>query len=603
MPWESRKKTPRDVLRVVFRHVRLLMLAAALFAILALMGATYLPEKYTGVAKFERRVDPAAEELRAGRSESFASRKLTLKHDLAGRAAVERAAVKLHLLEGLPRTPEFELTAEGVRAKEALLRQLQDALEVKWEVTSDQVDLIAVSFTHSDPELAREFPNVIVQNYTKWVSEQSVKILEESKEYLGKQVEDAQRRYDQANEERIDFEKKWAGMMPERPGALDQKIQQLESDIAVLRRQDAVATAELARLEKLQEQIEAARRETAQRAEKPNEPSGEASDAATDGTTAAPSAQTPGDMTETEPDPSEASQVVWGSNPRYHEVEKELREARELLETMQIVHKMTDEHPDVQKQRRRIAQLEQRLAQTPERIRTEMVYERGRGRPLGDLDLSVAIAAAQSQQDMARKELERLNARLTRCEELSLDFAKVRKEYEQKVQRAKVLGQDLERVRTRYTNLEMTLAAEMAGRRTQQESVLAAQPQVRPSSPSLTMILGFALVGGLAFGGGLVFLVNSLDRSITTSDDAAKEFDLPVQGVIGEIITPRQRAGRWLRRWVAWPIVAGAVLLTVAVCAFNVVLWLHYPYKHARWRQDPIGFVETAVTDAVGPQR
>ena len=603
MPWESRKKTPRDVLRVVFRHVRLLMLAAALFAVLALLGATYLPEKYTGVAKFERRVDPAAEELRAGRSESFASRKLTLKHDLAGRAAVERAAVKLHLLEGLPRTPEFELTAEGVRAKEALLRRLQDALEVKWEVTSDQVDLIAVSFTHSDPELARDFPNVIVQNYTKWVSEQSVRILEESKEYLAKQVEAAEGRYDQANGERIDFEKKWAGMMPERPGALDQKIQQLESDVAVRRQQDAVATAELARLRKLQEQIEAARRETAERTEEPGEPSGEASDAATGEPADGTPAEAPSDMAETEPDPTEASQVVWGFNPRYSEVERELREAREILETMQIVHKMTDEHPEVQKQRRRIAQLEQRLAQTPERIRTEMVYERGRERALGNIDLSVAIAAAQSRQDVARTELERLNARLTRCEELSLDFAKVRKEYEQKVQRARVLGQDMERVRTRYTNLETALTAEMAGRRTQQESVLAAQPQVRPSSPSLTMILGFALVGGLAFGSGLVFLVNSLDRSVTTSDEAAKEFDLPVQGVIGEIITPRQRAGRWLRKWVAWPIVAGAVLLTVAVCAFNVVLWLHYPYKHARWRQDPIGFVETAVTNAVAPQR
>ena len=101
---------------------------------------------------------------------------------------------------------------------------------------------------------------------------------------------------------------------------------------------------------------------------------------------------------------------------------------------------------------------------------------------------------------------------------------------------------------------------------------------------------------------GLVFLVNSLDRSITTPEEAAREFDVPVQGVIGEITTPGQSAARWMRKWVGWPVIGSLILLTVAVCAFNVVLWLQYPNKHERWKDDPIAFLEETVTGRIaGP--
>ena len=60
-----------------------------------------------------------------------------------------------------------------------------------------------------------------------------------------------------------------------------------------------------------------------------------------------------------------------------------------------------------------------------------------------------------------------------------------------------------------------------------------------------------AIVGGLAFGAGLVFLANLLDRSVSTTEEAVHHFDLPVHGVIAEIVTARQQ---WVRRTKVWTI-------------------------------------------------
>lgn len=594
------KKTPRDVLRVIFRHVRLLLLAAAMFAILALLGATQLPEKYTGTAMFERRVDPAAEELRGGQSESFESRKLTLRHDLAGRHAIERAAADLDLLTGarFPRNPDGSLTPRAQRAKQELINGLQESLEVAWEVQSEQVDLVSVSFTHADPDLAREFPNTIVHNYITWVSDKIVERLRDSEQFLKGQVAQCQRRYEQANAERIEFVSKHAGMMPERPGGLEESIREIESRMDMLRRDKTLAEKKHARLVRLKEEIESVREQATTRpATRPAEES-------------APTTQPAGPTTRPSPeDLGEPSQIVWGRNPRLDELETELQAARDALSTMLEVHRMTDKHPKVQAQKRRIEQLEQQLAETPEQIQVETVYDRRKPaqpprRMLPNIDLTVELADAQSEAENATRELERLAMQLENLRNLSQNFAPIRQEYEQLLAKAAEREAELKDWQKRYRGVQMALEAEEAKRRTHHESVLAAQQQYRPSSPSLIMLLGMAGVGGLGFGALLVLGVNYLDRSFRTPEEAERHLDIPVQGVIGEIVTPGGKVWRRVRAWVGWPIVSAIVLGTLGVCVLNIVLQLRYPDKHEDWARHPVQFVRSVVDgtqEASGP--
>ena len=148
-------------------------------------------------------------------------------------------------------------------------------------------------------------------------------------------------------------------------------------------------------------------------------------------------------------------------------------------------------------------------------------------------------------------------------------------------------------------DVKMSLEAEASKRRTHLESVQAARKENRPSSPKLLTILAVAIVGGLGFGGGLVFLINLMDRSIMTVEDAAKSFDVPVFGVIGEIVSPHQRVMRKLRKWLVAPVVSAAVLLTLGICALNVVLLLEFPEKHEDWRRNQVGFVKGSVQSVV----
>ena len=148
----------------------------------------------------------------------------------------------------------------------------------------------------------------------------------------------------------------------------------------------------------------------------------------------------------------------------------------------------------------------------------------------------------------------------------------------------------------RLTGVQMALEAEVAKRRTHLEAVQLAEKQFRPSSPKLLYVLGLALAGGLAFGGAVVFLSNTLDRSISATQDAAKHFNLPVCGVIDEIVTPGERLWGNVRRFIAEPAIALILVGVIGVAGLNIALWLHYPEEHKQWQEDPTAFVGSRAT-------
>lgn len=566
MAEENEKKSPRDILRIVFRRRRLFLLGASLFMIVALVAAHYMPVKYTGIAKFTRRVDPASEGLKTSQAESFETRKLMLQNDLAGYKAVEKVVEDLKLTRNLPRTPEGRLTLKSEQDKQEMVREMMKRIKVAWEVSSPNIDLIAVSCEHSDPDLARDVPNSLVHNYIAWVSDQIVQRLRDSEEFLKDQRARLQEQCNTANSEKIKFELENAGAMPASVGALDEQITRLTSEIDVLRRQRDLAETKLSRFMTMAAGV--------------------------------PPASSPATGAATEP-ASQPIQWVKGPNPEIDRLHNQLRDANEVLKAMTKVRGMREEHPEVKAQRRLIAQIEERLKETPAEIVKETVYGPIPGGPerVGRIDLSVEIAAAQSEKEITGNELQRLEARLTENQELQKNFGPVLLKYNELVKKLQDKEVELKGWDTRYTEIQMALAAESAKKRTQHESVLAAQEQVKPSSPSLLMVLGFALGGGLAFGAGLVFLSNVMDRSITTTEEAIKLLHAPVHGVIGEVITARQRTWRSFRKWIVTPIVSAAVGVTIAAAMLSVVLWLDRPDQFKEYRKAPVGFVVMQLWD------
>ena len=577
-------KTPRDILRIVYRRKRLFLLGTALFAIVAMLVARYIPVRYTGTAIFERRTDIAAGHVLEKEGESFETIKLTLQHELAGRHAVEQVAEELGLLRGLPRDSQGNLTIAGEMAKQDIVRKLMDNVKIKWKVRSRNLDLISVSATHSDPRLAQEIPNALVRNYINKVSEQIVQRLMNSREFLLEQVSKSESRLKEALQKKIAFETKHAGMLPESPGALYERIQRIDDNISVLEKQEKSSRMKVARLKSQLSAMGA----------------GATTQPIFTNSTSQPTTQeTISPQTTTLP-----VEYVQEPNPERKRLEDQLRQFEEQLSMAITINHMTDNHPTVKTLKSKIAELKERIKKMPEWVvarKTFRLTNTPLSRQLAVQMIMADISAAISELEAIEREKERLLKRRKSLEQLMVNFAPVRQEYDQILEKIDKDRRELEYWQKRLSEVQIALAAEAAKRRTHLNAVQLAQKQIRPSFPSLWMVLGFAVIGGLAFGGGLVFAANALDRTISTTDEAIEQFNVPVHGVISEIITHRQRIMNRIKKWVVGPIITLLILMCLAAAAMNIILWLRYPQYYASWKASPIGFIYHRVTETILP--
>jgi len=541
--------------------IRFLFFAAAVFAITALFVAPHcLTCKYTGTAIFDLWLDPASEDISGSRTTSVSAIQSTLVNDVCRREHIASAARELGLMDRdgeFPRGPDQRLTLKGRMAEQKLVTRLQDSIRVDLLTREEGLFYrIEVSFTHSDPDLAAEMPNTLVRNYIVRTAEQIVSHLSASLDFLRTQVGNADGRLQEATRERIDFEAQHVGMLPDSPVALHERTQQISTDIDALHRQHAVAKETFERLKALAEKAATA--------------------------------------------PGEPIQVVKGPNPELDRLGKELRRWADLLERQIVLNGMTEDDGVVQRLHKKIGELTKQIEQTPAEAVIQEVY---RSQRPGD-GLATALAAAQSEVEMAEKELQRLQERLNAVQVLVVNYAPVRQAYLELCTKVAELEVAKKSWQYRLTGVQMALEAEVAKRRTHLEAVQLAEKQFRPQSPKLLYVLGFALIGGLFFGGLLVFnhnianpsiartlvrLATCFDRSVVPTAPAYAPFGAQPDAAPAHVETFR----RWLRilRSVLKTVFALILVVLLAAAILNVTLWLHYPDQYKQWQEDPTAFV------------
>ena len=243
----------------------------------------------------------------------------------------------------------------------------------------------------------------------------------------------------------------------------------------------------------------------------------------------------------------------------------------------------------------KVAQLEKEIEETP----AEAVLQKEYGSEDARGILAMQLADAQADLDLATNELSRLDERLMSLQELHANFGPVRQEYVELVKEKEKVQAEVDRWQGQLTGVQMALAAEVAKKRTHLETTQFAKKQFRPSSPKLELVLAAALLGGLAAAGGVVFLLQSLDRTINTTEDALEAFGVPLCGVTGEIVPPRQRLRRRLVHWVGRPIIGLLVVLVLGLATLNIVLWLRYPEEYEDWKDGRAGYVTQKISEGV----
>jgi len=507
-----------EIFRMVIQHRRVFALGAAVFALVVLCGSHYLPLKYSASAMFERRSDGAVESGNPKKTESFQTAKLTLKHELAGQAAMEQAIEDVGLTREMERDAEGKLTARGLRQRELMAKGLMEDVLIRWTVSSDQVDLVEVVFTHSDRSVAEQMPNVLIRNYITRVGDQILHRLEESRDFLQKRSEDSDRQLCELKRKEIEFTTRQAGMLPENPQDLQRQCEEARSELNTLRRQRAAAMERAATLKRLivSERVRALQEELAEYEAKLNE-------AMTDG-------------------------------------------------------HMTERHPRVQAIRKNIERMESEIAQAQSRTDQQTLDdEQG---VLSNL--SVDLIGAQSEVEALAREIERLEQRLVDHEQLVTNAAPVLYEYSQIKSQTRKAKEEAERWAGQLADVQVALEAERANRRTQLSAVQAAQKPSRPLFPRIWTIMGLAIAGGLGFGYISAFCVHTGNPSLASPQEAAQFFQVPICGVIDEIPTSRYPTVHRIRqgtlRLIAALVLAGLLL----AAAGSVMLRLRHPEKFER---------------------
>lgn len=514
MPDTPVQRTPRDFARLAFRCRNLFFFTAALFAMVVLIGAHFVPVIYTGTCLLERQVVEAlGEEGQTGLkgTDAFESGKVTLQYELASEKAVQQAAAaydllgnhtpiynacefaRLSLLAVGMQSGDLEGSYYGQKRFQEMVAALRSGLTIDWEAQGPKNDIVFVRFTHRDPNVARDFPNLLVSGYITLAKAQLKDKLLTQKSFLQDQFVKADSNLRDLTAWKIKLETDNIGLLAiGSQDDINRRMQETKADRDAVRRLRDIAQTKYDRLLALREQ------------------------------------QAP---------TSRPSQVIKGPNPELERLGAELREYKVELDLAMTLRHMTEDHPAVKTLQNRIAIMERRIRETPAEITLETVYGEGSG---GE-QFSAQVAAAESELEILKMEFDRVDAQILGYEKLMANYAPVREVYTGVMNMISDATLKTQNWQKRLADVGMAIAAQDKDLRLALNEIERAKRAPAPTFPQLYYVLGVAFGGGIGLGLLVVFVFSLLDRTISTAEDAVLAFDLPVRGMIGEILTYRGR--------------------------------------------------------------
>jgi len=510
---------PRDVWRIMRRRIVLFLVTAGVSAAALLLASQALPLQYTGTTEFERRVDAAAEEVMKSKSQSFAAWKLTLEKELTSEARIVDVLVKLKRLDA--RDPGAAMSRDESIKRQTLLSRVRENLRIDWRVGNEQVDRLALSYTDADPELAWQIPQGLAEEYGTYVSRQIRDHLTESCNYYVERIRDASETLKRVRADRVAFQAANGDKYPE-PGAYAQRVNTLLLEAQALRPALELAHQREAQLLTLIDPAD--------------------------------------DVAAFRP-----AREVTGPNPEYAKLTDEIRRIKQDCNDAVTFRGWTEKHPTMLAMRKKIVSLEAALEQTPPTNTFQQSAEPAAG---NWLQLEFDLAATRSQILMLTQRLEKVQRELDGLQKNVALYTRAAQEYADKVKEEGDWSERIAYFQTRHNDLQLQLNAEMSQRGTRQDTLRYAVRPHTPSSPKLWMILAGSGLGALALAGGMVFLASYFDHTVTHPELAAMQFEVPVHGVIGEILTAGQRRARRVRRWVVVPLMVVVLAAGVASSAW-----------------------------------
>ncbi len=500
----SQQITPEWLLTVLRRRWWLLAIPLVLGAVGTAIYAQTLPNRYESQTIIL--VTPPtlpSNYVRPTVTLPLVERLRILQQEVLSRARLERIILDLDLYEAEREEGIMEDVVSRMRTRDIKVSSPRSAAR------RSNAASFTVGFQSSDPRMAHRVAERLTSLFVDENTRQRETIAEGTDQFLTAELQSARMRLEETESKLEAYKRQYGGELP----------QQMQSNLSALQNIQM-------QVQQLSESINRDRAEQLQIERQMNDLLG-----------------------------GSAEELADAPLPVANPFADSLAKARGTLEAQLL--RLTPDHPDVIRQQRVVAELEEKSRNAELRrpvspattAGTTSPAQRARANQLQELrrrheQVAMQIASKQRQIDSRQAQAGTYQARV--------DAAPARE--------AELIGltRDYETLKNRYNSLltnseQAKVAANMERRQVSEQFRIVDPPRVpeRPISPDRMRMTLMGAIGGAGFGLLLVALLEYRDRSFRTEDDVVAALALPVVAVVPVILSREERRARWRRRWMA----------------------------------------------------
>jgi polysaccharide chain length determinant protein (PEP-CTERM system associated) len=430
-------------------------------------------------------------------------------------------------LEKVARNTDLDLQAQTPAQMESLVDRLEQRISLSG---AGRDNLYTISYVGDDPRMAHDIVDAVVSLLVEESMGESRQDTESAIEFLDRKVKEYEARLEAAEQRLMEFKRDHAGQMPGASGDYYERLQQRMEDLEQARFQLETAQS---RQRELERQLEG---------ETPV--FGIMGQGAGGG---APSVETP-------------------------ELDARIRSLQEQLD--QLLLKYTQQHPQVEALKDKMARLEEQRAEKREQL-AAAAQESGASRQQASLaqnpvhqEIRASLAQARSEVAAARSQVEQYEQQVQELREKVNTIPEVEARLKQLNRNYETTKSTYEELLQRQQQAEISQEVERSDKQVDFRVVEPPRVPSDPVAPNRPMLVTASFGAAIAGSTGLGVFLSLVWPAFYTRGGLYSALQLPVLGAIGRVRTARQRRRRLLG------LLGFAAVLCAAVVAYGVALLL-----------------------------
>ncbi len=395
-------------------------------------------------------------------------------------------------LEKLARMTDLDLRAGTPEEMEALL----DSLAKRIRITTSRrgENLYTISFTDSDRGLAKRVVQSLLTIFVESSLGQSREDTDTAQKFLDQQIAEYERKLNEAEARLADFKRKNVGMMPGEGRDYYARLQSAQADLEAARLQlRELQNRRAAQLQQLQD---------------------------------------------LEDDESSLG-IYQDTSGAGSAIDARIQSLQSRLD--ELLLRFTEQHPDVIETRRLIENLEKkRDAEAMERAETAPPSN-----PLYQ-QMQMVLTETEAQIASMRARVSEYEARVRKLQEMVDTVPKVEAELQRLNRDYAVHKKNYEQLLARREQASISEQAEISADDVKFRVVEPPRVPLAPSGPNRILLMTFALLGALAAGAAVAFVLSQIRPTFDDSRQLKEVTGLPVFGTVSMVYTDQIRRRRRL---------------------------------------------------------